>query len=198
MPTCGTSPAVTSMTPSVEALYWTASAPRSVATPPRSPDPSTFRSPTTTPATPGTRSLKPSTPASGTSSSDCPPHIPKTSHDGSPTSSSTSRPRSRMSGVSGRVSVPQRRDAREAIYEPPDRSLWPLALVGVTRLEGEKHTLSDRCTSQGASERSFQDLGARGPTTAQSTTCCHRDHSCQTTCPIRHQRSHWSARRPLL
>jgi hypothetical protein len=34
-----------------------------------------------------------------------------------------------MSGVSGRVSVPQRRDAREAIYEPPDRSLWPLALV---------------------------------------------------------------------
>jgi hypothetical protein len=29
-----------------------------------------------------------------------------------------------MSGVSGRVSVPQRRDAREAIYEPPDRSLW--------------------------------------------------------------------------
>jgi hypothetical protein len=34
-----------------------------------------------------------------------------------------------MSGVSGRVSMPQRRDAREAIYEPPDRSLWPLALV---------------------------------------------------------------------
>ena len=29
-----------------------------------------------------------------------------------------------MSGVSGWVSVPQRRDAREAIYEPPDRSLW--------------------------------------------------------------------------
>ena len=25
--------------------------------------------------------------------------------------------------------MPQRRDAREAIYEPPDRSLWPLALV---------------------------------------------------------------------
>jgi len=34
-----------------------------------------------------------------------------------------------MSGVSGQVSVTQRRDAREAIYEPPDRSLWPLALV---------------------------------------------------------------------
>ena len=103
------------------ALFWTASALRSVATPPRSPGPSTCRSPTTTPATPGTRSLKPSTPASSTSSWDCPPHIPKTSHDGSPTSSSTSWPRSRMSGVSGRVSVPQRRDAREAIYEPPDR-----------------------------------------------------------------------------
>ncbi|HEX4207602.1 MAG TPA: hypothetical protein VHZ51_26055 [Ktedonobacteraceae bacterium] len=28
-----------------------------------------------------------------------------------------------MSGVSGRVGVQQRRDAREAIYEPPDRSL---------------------------------------------------------------------------
>jgi hypothetical protein len=34
-----------------------------------------------------------------------------------------------MCGVSGRVSVPQRRDSREATYEPPDRSLWPLALV---------------------------------------------------------------------
>jgi hypothetical protein len=50
-----------------------------------------------------------------------------------------------MSGVSGRVSVPQRRDAQEANYEPPDRSLWPLALVGVTRSAGAKHTLSDRC-----------------------------------------------------
>src|SRR5689334_20273968 len=29
-----------------------------------------------------------------------------------------------MSGVSGRVSLSQRQDAREAIYEPPDRSLW--------------------------------------------------------------------------
>ncbi len=29
-----------------------------------------------------------------------------------------------MSGVSEQVSLPQRRDAREAIYEPPDRSLW--------------------------------------------------------------------------
>jgi pimeloyl-ACP methyl ester carboxylesterase len=34
-----------------------------------------------------------------------------------------------MSGVSGRVSVPQRRDARVAIDERPDRSLWTLALV---------------------------------------------------------------------
>jgi alkanesulfonate monooxygenase SsuD/methylene tetrahydromethanopterin reductase-like flavin-dependent oxidoreductase (luciferase family) len=90
-PTCGTFPAATSTTPSAAAPYWTASAPRSAATPPRSPDPSSCRSPTTAPPTPGTRSPKQSTPASSTSFWDCPPHIPRTPHDGSPTSSSTSR-----------------------------------------------------------------------------------------------------------
>ena len=55
-PTCGTSPAATSTTSSAAARCWTATAPRSVATPPRSPARSTCRSPTTSPASPGTRS----------------------------------------------------------------------------------------------------------------------------------------------
>ena len=55
-PTCGTSPAATSATPSAAAHCWTATAPRSAATPPRSPARSTCRSPTTSPASPGPRS----------------------------------------------------------------------------------------------------------------------------------------------
>ena len=71
------------------ARCWTATAPRSAATPPRSPARSTCPSPTTSPAPPGTRSAKRSTPASGTSSSGCRRPIPPTSHGGSPTSSSS-------------------------------------------------------------------------------------------------------------
>ena len=48
-PTCGTSPAATSTTSSAAAHCWTATAPRSAATPPRSPARSTCRSPTTSP-----------------------------------------------------------------------------------------------------------------------------------------------------
>jgi alkanesulfonate monooxygenase SsuD/methylene tetrahydromethanopterin reductase-like flavin-dependent oxidoreductase (luciferase family) len=68
MPTCGTSPVVTSTTPSAAAPCWTASARRSAAIPPRSPGPSSFRLPTTTLVTHGRRSRKPSTQASRTSS----------------------------------------------------------------------------------------------------------------------------------
>ncbi len=50
-----------------------------------------------------------------------------------------------MSCVSGRVSVPQRRDAREAIYEPPDRSLWPLGLSVHLFLLHEKRKLLCAC-----------------------------------------------------
>ena len=53
-PTCGTSPAATSTTPPAAAHCLTATAPRSVATPPRSPARSTCQSPTTSPASPGT------------------------------------------------------------------------------------------------------------------------------------------------
>ena len=58
------------------ARCWTATAPRSAATPPRSPARSTCRSPTTGPTSPGTRSARRSTPASGTSSSGCPRPTP--------------------------------------------------------------------------------------------------------------------------
>lgn len=71
---------------------WTATAPRSAATPPRSPARSTCPSPTTDPASLRRRSATRSTPASGTSPSDCRRPTPPTSHGGSPTSSSARRP----------------------------------------------------------------------------------------------------------
>lgn len=71
---------------------WTASVPRSIATPRRSRARSCCRCPVTTPARPARRSAKLSTPGSGTSSWACRPRTPPTSHDGSPTSSSPHRP----------------------------------------------------------------------------------------------------------
>ena len=90
-PTCGTSPAATSRPRSAAAPCWTASVPRSAATPPPSPALSSCRSPTTTPAAPGTRSLKPPPPASGISSCRCPPRTRITPPSGSPTRLSISR-----------------------------------------------------------------------------------------------------------
>ena len=58
------------------ARCWTATAPRSAATPPRSPARSTCPSPTTSPASPGRRSTRRSTRASGTSSSGLPAPYP--------------------------------------------------------------------------------------------------------------------------
>src|SRR5580693_3793852 len=88
----GRSAAATLTTSSAAAHCWTATAPRSAATPPRSPARSTCRSPTISPASPGTRSAKRPTRASSTSSSDCGRPTPPTSHSGSPTSSSPRRP----------------------------------------------------------------------------------------------------------
>ena len=65
----GTSPASTSRMPRPAAPYSTATALRSAASPPRSRARSTCPSPTTTPPPPGTLSVRPSTPASPTSSS---------------------------------------------------------------------------------------------------------------------------------
>ena len=72
----------------------TASARRSAGTRPRSPGPSPSRSRMTIRAAPATRSRRPSRPASGTSSSACPPRIRTASRAGSPTRSSASPPSS--------------------------------------------------------------------------------------------------------
>src|SRR5271165_4673340 len=90
-----------------------ASAPRSVATRRRSPARSSFQSPATSPAPAGTRSAKPSPPASSTSSSDCQRPTRPTPRSGSPTSSSPRRPKA--------VPPPRRRPIVSRSTRPPSR-----------------------------------------------------------------------------
>src|SRR5690242_3807180 len=131
MPTCGTCQAVASMMPYAVARCWIASAPRSAATPPRSPGPSSCRSPTTTPVTPERRSLKPSAPASLTSSWGWLPPIPKASHAGPPPSSS---PRPELS----RAVIPAARVCRSA-PSGPRQSMGTKLTFTWPRCDGVRH-----------------------------------------------------------
>lgn len=121
MPTFGTFPEATSTTASGEARYWTGSVLRSAGIRPRSLARSTCGSPTTNPPRPGTRSRRPSTPASDTSSSGSPRHIPNTSRTGSPASWSTPRPERRRRDTQAPRAFPPPRTGR-TLRSVPDHS----------------------------------------------------------------------------
>src|SRR5579871_5575191 len=128
MPTYGTCPVVTSMTPSSGARCWIVFARRSGAIRPRLPGPSSCRSHTTTLVTRERRSPKSLTEASRTSFWVCLPPIRKRSRSGSPTRSSTRRPESRA--------VPAARLGDEYLLVVPVEVFAPGTLSGVGEQQG--------------------------------------------------------------